>query len=67
MKQIMIIASERSTTVEIENGTSRTTRGANFAAVAQSMHPEDRIVLAQFCAGILAALDQAAPAIKGKP
>ena len=66
MQKLMIYVTPSRASVEIENGATRQTAGRDFAAIAAAMHPQDRIVLAQFCAGVLAALDAAAPTITGR-
>lgn len=65
VKRITIYATDGHSSVSITNGATRETSGQDFAAIAVAMHPEDRIVLAQFCAGILKALETEHPRVGG--
>jgi hypothetical protein len=65
VKRFTIYATDGHCAVGISNGATRETSGADFPAVVAAMHPDDRITLAQFCAGILAALQTDVPRVTG--
>lgn len=64
-KRLSIYATPGHVSVTIQNGASRETSGNDFPAVVAAMHPEDRVTLAQFCAGIIASLETEQPQVEG--